>query len=166
MSWVSADTFLKANLDYETSLASEEELPKKRRIPYPEWWDEASCSGQWGAFFFGDSEEEEERPSAVKISDAKKICADCPVFETCLRTALGVGEMHIREEYGIWAGTSTRHRKRIWDLVDGNTRDKDGTIIEAEMEDIIDDLVHNRKTLFPRRISYTTIELVPLKEVV
>ena len=51
------------------------------------------------------------------IADAKAICKGCPVFRTCLETALGLqGEN--REEYGIWAGTSGRTRKRIWALID------------------------------------------------
>jgi hypothetical protein len=67
------------------------------------------------------------------IANAKAICNVCPVYATCLRTALGV-EGENREEYGIWAGTSGRTRKRIWSMVE------DG-ILSAE--DIVQDILNH-----------------------
>jgi len=158
MGWVSAELFLQSSLNDEPILDADYEPPKKRRIPYPEWWDDASCAGQTDDFFFGDSEDGEEKPLAIKLSDAKKICATCPVFELCLRNALGLGPEANREEYGIWAGTSTRQRKRIWEIMDSNDPE--------DVEQVIQNIIKNRdNTLsYSRRLTYTVVELIPLKE--
>jgi WhiB family redox-sensing transcriptional regulator len=44
----------------------------------------------------------------VGVDRARKICAECPVLETCLEYAL----QH-RIEHGVWGGASERERRRI-----------------------------------------------------
>ncbi|MBU6328916.1 MAG: WhiB family transcriptional regulator [Acidobacteria bacterium] len=44
----------------------------------------------------------------VGVEVAKRICATCPVIDTCLEYALA---NHI--DHGVWGGASERHRRRI-----------------------------------------------------
>jgi WhiB family redox-sensing transcriptional regulator len=44
----------------------------------------------------------------VGVEIAKRICADCPVRESCLEYAL----FH-KIEHGVWGGASERARRRI-----------------------------------------------------
>jgi len=44
----------------------------------------------------------------VGVDKARKICAGCPVKETCLDHALDN-----RIEHGVWGGASERERRRI-----------------------------------------------------
>jgi len=51
--------------------------------------------------------------SIQAVRRASKLCDVCPVFYECLSHALTT-----REEYGVWAGTSGRVRRRIFKMVD------------------------------------------------
>ena len=51
--------------------------------------------------------------SIKQIRRASKLCDVCPVYVECLTSALVN-----REEYGVWAGTSRRVRRRIFQLID------------------------------------------------
>lgn len=62
-------------------------------------WDGALCAETDPEAFFPEKGE-----SAV---EAKRICASCPLVETCLQFALDHGE-----DYGIWGGMTTIERKR------------------------------------------------------
>ena len=42
------------------------------------------------------------------VERAQRICAECPVIHACLAYAL-----HHEIPYGVWGGTSERHRARI-----------------------------------------------------
>ena len=44
----------------------------------------------------------------VGVDKARKICATCPVIDTCLEDAL-----EHRIEHGVWGGCSERERRRI-----------------------------------------------------
>ncbi len=44
----------------------------------------------------------------VGVEIARRICADCPVKESCLEYAL-----YNRIEHGVWGGASERERRRI-----------------------------------------------------
>ncbi len=44
----------------------------------------------------------------VGVEVAKRICATCPVVNTCLEFAL-----ENRIDHGVWGGTSERQRRRI-----------------------------------------------------
>src|SRR6185503_10066696 len=79
---------------------------------YPSWQSRAHCSGVGVAYYFGD---DQDRPtmSINAVRRASKLCDVCPVFYECLHHALTT-----REEYGVWAGTSGRVRRRIFKMVD------------------------------------------------
>jgi WhiB family redox-sensing transcriptional regulator len=64
------------------------------------WMDDGICRNHAPQTFF---------PSdGVGVEVAKRICAACPVIDTCLEYAL---ENHI--EHGVWGGASERQRRRI-----------------------------------------------------
>ena len=64
------------------------------------WMAEGNCRNYPPAAFF---------PSdGVGVDRARKICATCPVADTCLEYAL-----HNRIEHGVWGGCSERERRRI-----------------------------------------------------
>lgn len=112
--WQSVDVLF--GQEYEPTVDLHDDRPA-RRLPFPPWHQEAACLGREESVFFG-ARDTSMRP-ALSMSDvnrAKAICASCPVFDTCLEQALGVNGP--REEYGIWAGTSGRTRKRIWEMVE------------------------------------------------
>lgn len=124
--WRNADDWLQEHIpipdEHELSLDDlDGAVTNGKKLPFPAWHLQAACSRAKEEAFFG-VRDTSTRPAVSKsdIARAKAICAECPVFRSCLETALGyVGEN--REEYGIWAGTSGRTRKRIWDLVDKGT---------------------------------------------
>ncbi|NCY16693.1 MAG: WhiB family transcriptional regulator [Actinobacteria bacterium] len=64
------------------------------------WMEDGICRNHKPDTFF---------PSdGVGVEVAKRICATCPVVDTCLEYAL---ENHI--DHGVWGGTSERQRRRI-----------------------------------------------------
>lgn len=64
------------------------------------WMADGNCRLHPPAMFF---------PSdGVGVDRARKICATCPVIETCLEFAL-----EERIEHGVWGGCSERERRRI-----------------------------------------------------
>lgn len=79
---------------------------------YPDWQSEAYCKGVGTAHYFGD-EATQPTMSIKQVRQAAKLCAMCPVYTECLSHALT-----IREEYGVWAGTSGRVRRAIFALMD------------------------------------------------
>jgi WhiB family redox-sensing transcriptional regulator len=82
---------------------------------YPEWQLRAHCRGVGVGYYFG---EDDEQPtmSIKQVRRAAKLCEVCPVYVECLTWALLT-----REEYGVWAGTSGRVRRRIFKMVDNDT---------------------------------------------
>src|SRR4051812_35714454 len=79
---------------------------------YPEWQALAHCQGVGVSYYFGD-DDEQPTMSIKQVRAASKLCDVCPVYVECLTWALGT-----REEYGVWAGTSGRVRRRIFKLLD------------------------------------------------
>ena len=64
------------------------------------WMQDGSCRDESPAVFF---------PSdSLGVDAARRICAGCPVRETCLEFAL-----RNRIEHGVWCGASERQRRRI-----------------------------------------------------
>ena len=64
------------------------------------WMDDGICRNHKPDLFF---------PSdGVGVEVAKRICATCPVVDTCLEFAL---DNHI--DHGVWGGTSERQRRRL-----------------------------------------------------
>jgi WhiB family redox-sensing transcriptional regulator len=65
------------------------------------WRQQARCRGVDPGVFYPVSDEDE-------ASEAKVICAECPVREPCLEYALTV-----REKHGVWGGRTERERRRL-----------------------------------------------------
>ena len=66
----------------------------------PDWMEDGICRNLNPDTFF---------PSdGVGVEVAKRICATCPVVNTCLEFAL-----ENRIDHGVWGGTSERQRRRI-----------------------------------------------------
>ncbi|MFA5566546.1 MAG: WhiB family transcriptional regulator [Acidimicrobiia bacterium] len=64
------------------------------------WMSQGLCANYPPTTFF---------PSdGAGVEVARKICAECPVAETCLEYALVN-----RIDHGVWGGTSERQRRRI-----------------------------------------------------
>jgi WhiB family redox-sensing transcriptional regulator len=68
------------------------------------WREAAACRGSDPDLFFP------ERGDSEAIRLAREVCASCPVQVECLDYALG--ELS-GNEYGIYAGTTNRERRRL-----------------------------------------------------
>lgn len=79
---------------------------------YPAWQSKAHCQGVGVNYYFGD-DDEQPTMSIKQVRRASKLCDVCEVYTECLFWALTR-----REEYGVWAGTSGRVRRRIFKMVD------------------------------------------------
>ncbi len=65
-----------------------------------DWMEVGKCKELSPAIFF---------PSdGVGVQAAQRICAECPVADTCLEYALSE-----RVDHGVWGGKSERERRRI-----------------------------------------------------
>jgi WhiB family redox-sensing transcriptional regulator len=65
-----------------------------------DWMAKGKCRDASPATFF---------PSdGIGVQEAQRVCAECPVSETCLEYALA----H-RIDHGVWGGRSERERRRI-----------------------------------------------------
>lgn len=82
-------------------------------LPFTAWHTDAACRGANTDLFFGD-DSHETRPTLRRsvLGTARRICRGCPVRQECLDWALTNNE-----DYGIWAGTSGRQRKRMQDQI-------------------------------------------------
>lgn len=92
----------------------EDETPRQAwNARAPKWHAKAKCKDLENPdeMFFGGGEQDQPVTKS-KLREAKKYCADCPVFADCLNHALTEPERH-----GIWAGTSKRARMRILMMV-------------------------------------------------
>jgi WhiB family redox-sensing transcriptional regulator len=50
----------------------------------------------------------------ASTTEAKAVCAGCPVTEDCLWFALGATDDRVPvQKFGIWGGTSERERRRL-----------------------------------------------------
>jgi WhiB family redox-sensing transcriptional regulator len=70
-----------------------------------DWRRLAACRGEDPELFFPISS---VGPAQVQITDAKKVCARCPVRPACLRYALAT-----RQDYGIWGGLTEDERRQL-----------------------------------------------------
>ena len=64
------------------------------------WRQRGACVGLDPDVFYPHTDDEAD--------EAKAICAQCPVRETCLEVALDT-----REAEGVWGGTTARERRRL-----------------------------------------------------
>jgi len=69
------------------------------------WTEQAACSDALPDLFFPVSE---FGAAEEQITEAKRICAGCPVRIDCLDHALSRGEAS-----GIWGGTTERERRHL-----------------------------------------------------
>lgn len=69
---------------------------RDRMFPY---LDDAACRGLDPELFYAEG--------VAAIADAKARCAGCPVRPRCLEWAI------LREEFGVWGGTTARERAAI-----------------------------------------------------
>lgn len=79
------------------------------RLPLPfvenwEWQRDAACRGLSVTMFFHPGRER-GHARRQRITDAKELCATCPVIAECRQYALDT-----REPYGIWGGLSEEER--------------------------------------------------------
>lgn len=82
------------------------------------WTRLAACRGMDPAVFFPGR--------GAPTSEAKAVCARCPVKAECLKAAL-----EERERFGIWGGFSERERRRL------RRRVNRGTTIDAVVEETL-----------------------------
>ena len=103
---------------------------------WPEWHQYAACFDQGYDAFFGADTEVRPALTIRQVKSAQEVCAVCPVFANCLEQAL-----YNNEEYGIWAGTTGRTRRRIQKMV------ADG---ETTYPKVIEDYLNGRKAPYER----------------
>ena len=72
------------------------------------WQDRAACRGPHTSLFFPPSHFERKDDKEARESQAKSICASCPVRKPCLQYAL-----RIREPHGIWGGLNEVERRAL-----------------------------------------------------
>ena len=72
------------------------------------WKLRAACRGPESTLFFGPTNPEPRHDREVRESQAKRICAACPVEAACLEYAL-----RIREPHGIWGGLNEAQRRGL-----------------------------------------------------
>lgn len=75
---------------------------------WPDWHKDASCRYEDYDLFFGADSDARPALTVRQIREVRDMCEACPVFTTCLNEALSNVE-----EYGIWAGTTGRARRKI-----------------------------------------------------
>jgi WhiB family redox-sensing transcriptional regulator len=72
-------------------------------IPGPDWRLLAACQHTDPELFFPVSG---SGPSLDQVTQAKAICAGCPVRQQCLAFALNT-----RQDHGVWGGMSEEERR-------------------------------------------------------
>ena len=73
-----------------------------------DWVDRAACAGTDHRLFFGLTDR--------LVTEARAVCAGCPVQAECLSYA-----MDNEEQFGVWGGLTVRERRalRRWERVAG-----------------------------------------------
>lgn len=72
--------------------------PTTSSVGRPSWQKDGACRGILTDKFYSDREPETE-------AAAKRVCAGCPVRESCLADAL-----ERRDQYGVWGGLNAKER--------------------------------------------------------
>ena len=99
-----------------------------RLLPGPiidewDWQLHGACRGMDSSFFFHPDGERGPRREQ-RASEAKKVCARCPVIEPCRRHALAT-----REPYGVWGGLTEDERRSALKTSPLATVEPEGEII-------------------------------------
>lgn len=128
--------------DFYSTTASGRSLPLQdsdRFVSYhledlwPEWQEQGRCLGVGNDYFFGD-EDEQPTMNIKQIRQAAKLCDVCPVFRECLRHSL-----EQKEEYGVWASTSGRVRRKIFRMIEAG---------EVTVDEVIEDYANGRRAKY------------------
>ena len=72
------------------------------------WQRFAACRGEDSVYFFAPGYFEKRGEKLAREAVAKRICATCPVRQTCLDHALST-----REGHGVWGGLNETERRAI-----------------------------------------------------
>ena len=72
------------------------------------WQARAACRGPQASVFFPPPQFERKEDREARESQAKSICASCPVRRACLEYAV-----RIREPHGIWGGLNEAERRPL-----------------------------------------------------
>jgi len=72
------------------------------------WQYRAKCQGPQATLFFAPNRFERKEERRERESEAKAICAVCPVTEECIEYAL-----RTREEHGVWGGLNETQRRAL-----------------------------------------------------
>jgi hypothetical protein len=110
--WQGFDDFLSTIPDEPPLTDSERFVSFSLDDLYPEWQKRAHCAGVGNEYYFGD-DAKQPTMSIKQVRQASKLCDVCPVFRDCLRHSL-----EMREEFGVWAGTSGRMRRKMFTMID------------------------------------------------
>lgn len=103
---------------------------------WPDWHEQAACADQGYETYFGADSEARPALTIRQVKTAQDECVTCPVFVNCLEQAL-----YNNEEYGIWAGTTGRTRRRIQKMVAQG---------ETTYPQVIEDYLNGRKAPYER----------------
>lgn len=103
-----------------------------------DWHSDALCAAPEISeeTFFG-SQRQEQSMSPRMVRTAAGLCAKCPAFAACLRSAL-----QYEEKYGVWAGTSGRVRQRIQRMLARG---------EVTIDEVVDDYVSGNRARYEGR---------------
>lgn len=77
---------------------------------FPNWTEQAACADMDTDIFFPDIN------SKGRIQEAKSICEQCPVMQTCLEYALAVEKTGVNADYirfGIFGGKTAEERDAL-----------------------------------------------------
>lgn len=129
-SWKTFDGYLTAQGDELPLKDSERFVSFSLRDLWPIWQEGARCLGVGTNYYFGD-EEQQPTMSIKQVRQASKLCDVCPVYRECLRWAL-----ENNEEYGVWAGTSGRTRRKIQKVLSSGS---------VSVDDVVEDFTHGRR---------------------
>lgn len=131
--WQTFDAYLTSNEDEAPLVDSERFVSFRIQDLYPEWQKDGRCYGVGTEYFFG-NEDEQPTMSIKQVRQASKLCDVCPVFVDCLTWALST-----KEEYGVWAGTSGRVRRKIQRVIEAG---------EVTVEQVVEDFTHGRGSIY------------------
>lgn len=105
MQWQPIDTTDPSNLDHHYSGDPAELVDAVASLllamQRPAWMRNAACRGLAPATFFP--------PRGVPITEARRVCAGCPVRAECQSYALEQGSWLA----GVWSGTNDRQRRQL-----------------------------------------------------
>lgn len=72
-----------------------------------DWRDAAACRGLFVDMFFVNESDELGTGTLPNLGTMRRMCQGCPALEECREHAIK------HEEFGFWAGTTAKERKRI-----------------------------------------------------